>query len=407
MRILHLGHVPVPQNHPQAARLGIQHPGRWVLNHALAQKAAGLDVEVISQAHKASCDFDCQICGVTVHFLRTFHSYRHLTFYALDGWRMARLARRLKPDIVHAHGTEAAYGHAAVRSGLPFCITAQGLYFKIIPTLGRPPTWDERFLGWGENMVWKKTKFAVAKSRYGEDALRSRYPLMDVSLIYNAYDLELERSLSKKDGRRVAFVGGISNRKGFHFLVPLASRMASDSSFEIHVAGNGPEGGSSRYENEQISRLRDILGSRLVLHGRLSASEVFSLLDNCRVIVAPSLEEMSGNQVTEGIMRGCHAVVFDKTGVAGIVQRVGNGSLVPWGDAERFADSVVQVLESPPSRQVMETARKNVAAIMSPSVVAAKHLTLYRRILSGSVSDVKPQSDSSADILDRLELLGK
>lgn len=405
MRIIHLGHVPVPQNHPEGKRLGVQHPGRWVLNHALAQKSEGLDVEVVAQAHKATCDFDCEIDGVTVHFLRTFYPYRHFTFYALDAWRMARFVRRLKPDIVHAHGTEAAYGHAAVRSGFPFCVTAQGLFFKIIPTLGRPPTLSERFLGWGENMVWQTTKFAVAKSRYGEDALRSRYPALDVSLIYNAYDLELERPLSPKNGRRVAFVGGITERKGFHFLVALAKRMVSDPSFEVHVAGNGPEGGSSRYENEQVVLLREVLGNRLVLHGRLASSEVFSLLDKSRVIVAPSLEEMSGNQVTEGIMRGCHAVVFDGTGVAGIVRHVGNGSLVPWGDAERFADAVVRALENPPSLGTIESARKNVAAIMSPSVVAAKHLALYRRILSGSVSAAKSRADSFAVSCDHAERL--
>ena len=71
MTVLHLGNVPVPTDHPERRRVH-QHPGRWVLNHALAQKAAGLDVEIVSQAHRASRDFDCEIEGVKVHFLRTY-----------------------------------------------------------------------------------------------------------------------------------------------------------------------------------------------------------------------------------------------------------------------------------------------------------------------------------------------
>ena len=89
MTIVHLGNVPVPDGHPEKGRVK-QHSGRWVLNHALAQRAAGLDVEVVSQAHKASRDFDCEIEGVKVHFLRTYHPYRHFTFYALDAWRRRR-----------------------------------------------------------------------------------------------------------------------------------------------------------------------------------------------------------------------------------------------------------------------------------------------------------------------------
>lgn len=389
MKVVHLGNIPVPTDHPQYERVSAhQHPGRWVLNHALAQKAAGLDVEVVSQAHKASCDFDCDIEGVRVHFLRTFHPYRHFTFYALDSWRMARFVRTLHPDVVHAHGTEAAYGHAAVSSGFPFCVTAQGLFFQIIPTLGRAPTWNERFLRWGEDMVWKKTRFAIAKSEYGNESLRERYGHLDISLIHNAYDVVLERPVPPKAGRRVAFVGGVNERKGFHFLLKTAEKMAGDSGFAIHVVGNAPEGRGSTYENESIGALRSVLGERLVLHGKLCAEDVFSVLDICRVIAAPSLEEMSGNQVTEGIMRGCHAVVFDATGVSGIARKAGNSTIVPWGNGNRFADAVKMVLEHPPGPSEIEKSRESVSSFMSHSVVASLHERLYRRILSSWKSEV-------------------
>ena len=145
MKILHLGHVPPPMDHPQRAHMGAIHPGRWVLNHAIAQKRAGMDVEVVTQAHKAKCDFVCEIEGVKVHFLRTYHPYRHFTFYAIDQFRMASYVKKLRPDIVHAHGTEAAYALAAIRTGLPFCITAQGLFFQIMATMTHV-YWNTRFL---------------------------------------------------------------------------------------------------------------------------------------------------------------------------------------------------------------------------------------------------------------------
>jgi hypothetical protein len=73
MRVIHLGHVPIPLDHPDAGRLST-HPGRWVLNHAVAQKRhTDLQVEVVAITHKATRDFVTDVEGVRVHFLRTFH----------------------------------------------------------------------------------------------------------------------------------------------------------------------------------------------------------------------------------------------------------------------------------------------------------------------------------------------
>ena len=317
-----------------------------------------------------------------VHFLRTFHPYRHFTFYALDDWRMSRFVRRLGPDVIHAHGTEAAYGHAAVRSGLPFCVTAQGLFFQIIPTLGRPPTWGERFLALGETMVWNRTKWAIAKSPYGAKGLRDRFPHLEVELIYNTYDPIFDKPLAEKNGPLAVFVGTIDRRKGFHLLPRVFSDVVARCPETIlHVVGNAPEGLGSNYEQTHVRALRRILGSRLVLHGKLPVEGVVSVLDRCRLIVAPSLEEMSGNQVTEGLLRGCHAVVFEETGVAGIVSQVGNCSIVPFADASAFARAVVSNLSAPFDLARAESSRKAVQDLMSRTGVALRHANWYRRIL--------------------------
>ena len=381
MRVVHLGNVPIPVGHPERRRVK-QHPGRWVLNHALAQKAAGLDVEVISQAHKASRDFDCEIEGVTVHFLRTFHSYRHFTFYALDAWRMARFVRRLKPDVVHAHGTENSYGHAAIRSGLPFCITAQGLFFQIIPTLGRPPTWNERFLRWGEDVVWKRTKFAVAKSEYVKTALMEKYPHLDLAIIPNTYEPALDGPLAPRSGHAVAYVGTMDERKGVRYLAEAMREVVkSIPDIELHVMGNPTEATATGYAGECLQSLRDTLGARLVLHGRVPSAKLFSILDGCRVLVAPSLEEMFGNQFIEGLMRGCHGIVAEGTALAENARRFGNATVVPQRDAAAIATALRNELGKPFNASVADAARLCIRNWMSPAIVAAAHEAFYGSVL--------------------------
>lgn len=382
MKIVHLGNVPVPVGHSEKGRVR-QHPGRWVLNHALAQKAAGLDVEIVSQAHKASRDFDCEIEGVRVHFLRTFHPYRHLTFYALDAWRMARFARGLKPDIVHAHGTENAYGHAAVRAGLPFCITAQGLFFQILPKLGRPPTWNERFLRWGEEPVWRRTTHAVAKSDYVRAALAAKYPHLDLALIPNTYEPDLDAPLKSRTGRSVAYVGTMDERKGVRYLAEAMKEIAKVvPDAELHVMGNPPESTAAGTPGECLRSLRATLGDRLVLHGRVPSRELFGILDGCRALVAPSLEEMFGNQLIEGLMRGCHGIVAENTALAENARRFGNAAVVPQRDAAAIVRALVSALSEPFDPLVAEAARQRIRDWMSPSVVATKHEAFYERILS-------------------------
>ena len=381
MRVVHLGNVPVPDGHPESARIH-QHPGRWVLNLALAQKAAGIDVQIVSQAHKASRDFTCDVEGIQVHFLRTFHPYRHFTFYAIDSRRMARFVRRLAPDIVHAHGTEAAYGHAAVKTGLPFCITAQGLFFQIIPTLGRKPTWNERFLHWGEDMVWKKAKFAIAKSEYVKSALAARYPHLEIALIPNTYEPALEAPLVPKTGNAVAYVGTMDERKGVRYLAAAMQEVVKTiPDIELHVIGNSPECTAKGYEAETIRSLRETLGEQLYLHGKIPSKEVFAVLDQCRVLVAPSLEEMFGNQLIEGLMRGCHCIVSNGTALAENALRFGNSTIVPKCDSHAIAVALAHAMSATSNQVQADSTVRKLRDQFNPKSVADRSFRFYKQLL--------------------------
>ena len=381
MKILHLGNVPLPTNNPQHVFVK-QHPGRWVLNHAIAQKQVGMDVEVVSQAHKAKYDFVCEIEGVKVHFLRTFHPYRHFTFYAIDQFRMARYVRKLCPDIVHAHGTEAAYALAAIRTHLPFCVTAQGLLFQIMPTLGHKPDRNMRFIRRSEDYAWKRTRYAIAKSEYVREALGNEYPDLDLTLIPNTYEPSLDCKLDLKSNYALAFVGTMDERKGVHLIAEAMKTVVRQfPDVELHIVGNSEETLATGYAKEQLNSLRVTLGERLILHGRLSSKELFSVLDGCVALLAPSLEEMFGNQLIEGLMRGCHGIVSDDTALAENVRRFGNGTVVPQKNPQTLAQAVVGILGGSRDIHMIENTRQKIRDYMSPQTVASMHLALYEQIL--------------------------
>lgn len=383
MKIVHLGWVKLPADYPEKNLIKICHPGRWVLNHALAQKSIGLDVEVVTLVHGAKKDYVLEVEGIKVHYLKTAHKWRHLTFFAIDQIRVARYVKKLNPDFVHVHGTEEAYGWAAQKIGLPYCITAQGLFFQIIPTLKRKPTIHEKFLKCGENIVLKKAKHVIAKSEYVRDALAKKYPHLQLELIPNTYEPTLARGIVFPKQQAFAFVGSVNDRKGVHLIAEALKRVVNEfPNVKLHIAGNSNEGSGSPYEQSVIKDLRETLGENLILHGKVPSVELFKVLDECVAIVAPSTEEMFGNQLIEGLMRGCHGIVTVQTAMAENVRRFGNGTIVPQGDSDAIADAMIETLKSPPTEKEIQKARQNINDYMSPKAVAEKSRQLYLRLLA-------------------------
>jgi len=131
---------------------------------------------------------------------------------------------------------------------------------------------------------------------------------------------------------------------------------------------------------EQLASLRQTLGDRLVLHGKLPSTALFAVLDECVALLAPSLEEMFGNQLIEGLMRGCHGIVAEGTALAENVRRFGNGSVCCQGSASSLTESVEKVLDVPYNQASAEDARVKIRSYMSPGVVARSHAELYARL---------------------------
>ena len=119
----------------------------------------------------------------------------------------------------------------------------------------------------------------------------------------------------------------------------------------------------------------------MILHGRMPSLKLFKMLDACRTLVAPSLEEMFGNQLIEGLMRGSHGIVAENTALAENARRFGNATVVPQRDSAAIARALTSVLSEPFSPEAAETARANIRAYMSPATVAEAHRALYARIL--------------------------
>lgn len=387
MRVLHLCNLPLHPEHPDFAKISF-HPGRWVLNLALAQRAhADIDARLIMQVPGASEDFRTEIEGAPVHFVAAPDRFRSATLFMPDALRLRRAALAQNPDLIHAHGTEDAYALAAEACGKPFVITAQGCFFIINRELPPKLVSRERIVQFTEWLALKRAKHVIAKSSYVRDELSAKFPHLLLHEIPNTIDPRLVQIPFDcvRDEASIAFVGTLVPRKGVHVLCDALELLGNSdpglfARLRLHIFGDRPEA-ASPYEKECTQRLVSLLGHRVVFHGTIPALQVADELSRIRVLVAPSLEEMFGNQFIEAVAVGCDAIVTEGTAMAENAQRLNAGRIVARGDAAALAGSIENALKGGLNDAARAERRSLLFDLVGPESVARRHAEVYRRVV--------------------------
>ena len=384
MRVVHICNLPLADGHPDRGRI-VTHPGRWVLNLALAQRAhAGIDARLVVQVPGASRDYECEVEGVPVRYVAAPDRLRSATLFFFDVRRLRRAVLAWEPDVVHAHGTEDAYALAAQACGRPSVITAQGCFFIINREM--PPGRffsRERIVEWTERRALRRAGDVIAKSGYVRGELARAFPHVRLHEIPNTFDpalLEIPVDRPRRAGH-LAFVGTVVERKGVHLIrealgILRRERPEVFSRCVLHIFGDRRE--AADYEAREIVGLRELLGERLVTHGTVGSRELAEELSTISVLLAPSLEEMFGNQFIEASLLGVAGIVSEGTAMAENARRIRAGVVVDQRDAAGLARAVADALERPRSTDESLEVRKRIVDWMGPEVVALRHLEVYR-----------------------------
>jgi glycosyltransferase involved in cell wall biosynthesis len=355
------------------------------LNLALAQRAhAGIDARLVVQVPGASRDFECEVEGVPVRYVAAPDRLRSATLFFFDVRRLRRTVLAWEPDVVHAHGTEDAYALAAQACGRPSVITAQGCFFIINREM--PPGRffsRERIVEWTERRALRRAGDVIAKSGYVRGELARAFPHVRLHEIPNTFDpalLEIPVDRPRRAGH-LAFVGTVVERKGVHLIREALGilRRERPEVFEkcvLHIFGDRRE--AADYEAREIVGLRQLLGERLVTHGTVGSRELAEELSTISVLLAPSLEEMFGNQFIEASLLGVTGIVSEGTAMAENARRIRAGVVVGQRDAAGLARAVADALERSRSTDESLEVRKRIVDWMGPEEVALRHLEVYR-----------------------------
>lgn len=291
-------------------------------------------------------------------------------------WRLARLLRRERVDIVHTRNAESFfYGCAAAKLGgiAGLVHSEHGRTFDDRPARLRLQRWMTR----GADCV-----FAVSEQLKRDLCRHIGLTPAGIEVVYNGVDLARFAQGSRSRSRALlglpetAFVVGSVGRlvsiKNYALLVRAMNDPRLATAHAVLV-GEGPE----RAALEELIRTTGQQG-RITLAGH--RDDVHDLLPAFDAFVLPSVSEGMSNTLLEAMACGVPPVASRVGGNAEIVTQ-GSGLLFDSGDEAALRDALATLCAGPaPRRSLGEAARQRVMASFDMPSMIRRYEDLYLRV---------------------------
>jgi glycosyltransferase involved in cell wall biosynthesis len=300
--------------------------------------------------------------GATVHDIGAGGSYDPRLFLNL-----ARLMRRLKPDVVQTCLTQMdiAAGAATLLTGTPW-------------VLREPSAAPSNPRGWKSalrRILGKRARAIISNSHEG-DAYWRTVTARRRHIVANGVPLaEIDAvDAEKSDRTTILFAGRMDDGKNAAVLIEALSRIASDIDFVAVLCGDGPR----RAALERMAAARG-LEQRILFPGPVA--NLWKRMKSAAAFVSLSRYEGSPNVVLEAMACRCPLIV---SGIAAHREMLDDESalFVPCDDAAAAAEAIRTTLSSPGAAQVRASAARTIAERRSIESMAHDYEAVYEGGLS-------------------------
>ena len=324
------------------------------------------------------------------------------------------LVSQWKPDLIHIHGTEAAYGLLTARSMVkcPAVISLQGLlgpysewyhYFgnNSLMDIVRMHRWLEipamrglwirfrmiRKMAKREREIIAGNRFFMGRTAWDRAYVRALNPSAQYfhggELLREAFWHE-RWNIGRARRHRIIFTNaGGYPRKGTEILLD-AVKLLQPHYPDIQVAiagGISRRSGYGRYVRGRIAEL----GHAAIELGPLNAEEMVKELVNSHVFVSPSFIDNSPNAVCEAQLLGMPVISTYTGGVPSLIEDGRTGLFVPTGDAPMLAARLREVFEDDSLAVRLGSQAHEVAVRRhDPDAIVHEVVTAYEDVLGKS-----------------------
>lgn len=340
------------------------------------QKTPVVRVHVILMRGNIKQDMVFEQEGVTFHVLKASPKLRLATFFWLDTWKIRRVCRQIKPDLVHAWGSEKGASLIATRLGYPFVITIQGL-FAWYKQLLNPPLYD-RFLAVVERLSLARARVVTTESNFAVNFLKQSHPWLVLHQAEHAPNSAFRQIKRSPQVRPLRFltIGGLGRRKGTDLTLAALERLCSEINFTMTFITDP----GVMEEAELRKQVSATTWSRIEFQYHLPPPEVAKQLETATLLLMPTRADTSPNAVKEAVVAGVPVVAAEVGGIPDYVVPGKNGLLFPVGDLEAYISAIRAAAVHPhfSQGQVDEKTWQQKREYLSPELMAQKFLAAYQ-----------------------------
>ena len=279
--------------------------------------------------------------------------YPDLTMATPFAPRMLRAVREFRPDIVHVV-TEYSLGLSGLWIARRLGVPALASFHTNIP--GCLPYYG---FGWASGLCWEYLRWfhnragvTLCPSETNRQILLSR-GFGNVRVWGRGVDTERFAPDHRNDAARqqhgppdavhLLYVGRLTPEKDLPTLFRAykkASAIRPDVPLHLVLAGDGA----------YSSRMRHLAPPDVTFTGYVEGPALSRVYSAADIFVFPSRVETLGNVVLEAMASGLPVIGADQGGTVENVRHGLNGLLVPAGDADRFADAILRLVDDPDLR---------------------------------------------------------
>jgi glycosyltransferase involved in cell wall biosynthesis len=355
------------------------HPAPWqrVLLDEL-RSLRKLKLHVIAIRKQFPRDYTFEWEGVTFHCLKVPAGMRTLSLFWWETLRIRRCLRQLRPDLVHAWGSERGAGLVASRLGYPYLLTMQGLLGWITESLDMGPF--VRLEAALEHYALQRASNVTAESTFAMRWLRERYPRLELRQIEHAPAWRFHEVRRRPETKplQLLFVGQAQPLKGTDLLVTALDKLRPEFDFRLTMIGGADPGYLAGLKSVTSPGLWD----QFVFRQNLTAQEVAEALGGAAMVLYPTRVDNSPNSVKEAVAAGVPVVASAVGGIVDYILPGQNGFTFPAGDLEAFIRQIRAAVAHPlfGRGQVEPDALGRMREYLSPWVMRDKFLAAYESV---------------------------
>lgn len=297
------------------------HYATWLPQIAEAWKdQVDFEIHWLTGSNLVSQAMTCSEWNQTFHLYPIARHGRATSFYREDRREIQKILTELKPDVVHAWGTEDVCGFAGVRSGYPCILSMQGIHTNLIwHGFHHPRVYLQAAV---ESYCLKRANLVTVESEWGKKKIRHFRGGRPIEVVeYGVHPRFFEAQWNPvARPPTFLFVGTVCPQKGIgDCLAAFRDPRLAGARLEVYGSGN----------SQYVKKLKKNSSANVEWMGRQPPDALVAAYEKASALILPTRADTSPNVVKEARVVGLPVITSPQGGQTAYVVDGEDGFLVP------------------------------------------------------------------------------